>query len=703
MAPCPKLRPDIESSHLNESGGEHNIVLRDPVSEKFFRLSEWEYALLKTLDGTLEVEEAVDFLKSQGHHYSLDDAQLIVGKAAQAGLLLGTGFGTAKYQTELSNRIASSKKSRRLASLYFMFIPVLNPDPFLDKTLWVYRGLFNRWTISMLTVLAPGAIYIGIAAAVSREEEFLFFFNFYNLLLLWVTLALTKLFHELAHAYTAKSYGLRVPQMGVAFLVFFPCLYCDTTQAWRLANKKERISISFAGIVAEASLAILSAYVWYFSRPGLINSLAFYLMAVSFVSTVLFNANPLMRYDGYYILSDYLGVTNLASKSLGFIKYLFLNRVLGITGAQNPAGSFRETFIFVIYGFSAFLYRVFLYSAIVIGVYLRFNKLLGFILAMMGLYVLAITPMLRGVGNLYSQRSQIILNPKGSLILCSILLLTVFCLFKPLSSKTVYPCYLDSGNSQKITVPLQAPISRISMRDGQTVEKDAGLFELDPTLLQLGLFEKRMDCMIKKAQVELLLLDDKEMSKVAEKQVECEQLEHEAQLMESDLKLAKDGIVSPFSGIVTRLDYRAQRGFGPGKGAIIGDIKTNTEAIIKILVPESDRIKVFQGQAVHVFFPVRSGIKRTDRIYDIRPYSEKDLRNSPFSSRFGGEIATESITENVRDVPLDAQYVCQVPFENTEGLPIGLAGRCAVESMPQSLVERFVTVMVKAFNRETLI
>jgi len=313
MEACPKFRPDLESSPIHESGGENNIVLKDPVSEKYFRLSEWEYELLKTLDGRITVSEAVSRLKSLGHYYSEEDARLMVGKASQAGLLLGTGFGSAKFQKELGDRLTAAKKSRRLAGMYFMFIPLINPDRFLASTLWLYRAIANRWTLVMLALLTPGAIYLGVLAAMSRDGEFLFFFNLHNLLYLWVTIGITKLAHEFAHAYRAKSFGLRVPQMGVAFLIFFPCLYCNTTQAWQLADRKERISISAAGIIAEGALAVMASYVWYFSRPGILNSLAFYLMAVSFVSTVLFNANPLMRYDGYYILSDWLGVPNLSS------------------------------------------------------------------------------------------------------------------------------------------------------------------------------------------------------------------------------------------------------------------------------------------------------------------------------------------------------------------------------------------------------
>lgn len=703
MEPRPKLRPDLEATSLHESDGDEKVVLRDPVTERYFRLSRWEHEFLKIFDGTLTAEEAIDRLKLKGCYYTSQDAQLILGKAAQAGLLLGSGYGTAKFQTELAARISRARSSRRLASIYFTFIPLFNPDSFLERTLWIYGLVANKWSVSMLALLTPGAIYIALSALTSTEQTFLYFFNIHNLLYLWFTLALTTLFHEFAHAYRAKSYGLRVPQMGVAFLIFFPCLYCDTTQAWRLADRKQRIAISGAGLVAEAALAIIASYMWYFSRPGLLNSLAFYLMAVSFFSTVAFNANPLMRYDGYYILSDYLGITNLASKSLAYIKFLFLNRVLGIESVNNPSNTRRETWIFSIYGISAIFYRVFLYFAIVLGVYFRFNKLVGFLLALLGLVALVALPLARGLSNLYARRSEMRLRPKAAAILFAMVLLGVIGLTRPISGSTVYPCYLDSAITQKITVPLQAPISGMFIRDGQFIEKKTPMFELDPTFLNFSLFTKRVDYLVSKTRVDLLLLDDKEMSKAAEKQVECEQLEHEIKLLENDSSLAVSGILSTLRGLVTGLDYRAQKGYQPGKGAVIGELKTSQNTVVRVLVPESERARIFQGQTAYVWFPVGSGMMRKEKVESIKPYSEKDIRNSPFSSRFGGEIATEAKTENHRDAPLDAQYIGEIPFENTDGLPIGLTGRCAVQSPPSSLLGRLFSAAVKIFNQETLL
>ena len=230
--------------------------------------------------------------------------------------------------------------------------------------------------------MLPGALYFIITGLPEISREYSFFFNLENLLYLWATILITKLIHEFSHAYVAKSFGLRVPQMGIAFLIFFPCLFCNTTDAWQLADRRQRMAISAAGIISEAAIAILSTYLWHFSRPGMFNSLAFYLMAVSFISTVLFNGNPLMKFDGYFILIDYIGIPNLQAKSSGYLRYLFLNRVLGNDTVPNTADSPSESRLFGIYGVSFFLYRIFLYTGIVAGVYYRFDKSLGIALAL---------------------------------------------------------------------------------------------------------------------------------------------------------------------------------------------------------------------------------------------------------------------------------------------------------------------------------
>ena len=146
----------------------------------------------------------------------------------------------------------------------------------------------------------------------------------------WICLAVIKIIHEFGHGLTAKHFGGEVHEMGILFLVLTPALYCDVTDSWLLPNKWKRIWISAAGIYVECFLASIATFVWWYSTPGLLNSLAMATMFICSVNTILFNANPLLRYDGYYVMADWLEIPNLRIKSTQFFAYLFQEKVLGL-------------------------------------------------------------------------------------------------------------------------------------------------------------------------------------------------------------------------------------------------------------------------------------------------------------------------------------------------------------------------------------
>ena len=139
-----------------------------------------------------------------------------------------------------------------------------------------------------------------------------------------------KIIHEFGHGLTAKHFGGEVHEMGILFLVLTPALYCDVTDSWLLPNKWKRIWISAAGIYVECFLASIATFVWWYSTPGLLNSLAMATMFICSVNTIMFNANPLLRYDGYYVMADWLEIPNLRIKSTQFFAYLIQEKVLGL-------------------------------------------------------------------------------------------------------------------------------------------------------------------------------------------------------------------------------------------------------------------------------------------------------------------------------------------------------------------------------------
>jgi len=697
----PKFRKDLIVSEQVDRDNKPVIVLKDPVSEKYFRLSAREFEFLQLFDGTRTLEESVETLQAGGRHYSIHDAKLVLAKAAQLSLVLGTGFSTAHFLMQIRDASRKKKRLQGLSRIYFLFIPLVNPDPFLERTVRFVKILVNKWTAGTVLLFVPGAVYFVLTGLARMSHENLFFFNWKSLAYLWVTIALTKLVHEFAHAYTAKHFGLRVPQMGVAFLIFFPCLYCNTTDAWQLANRRQRIAISAAGIISEAVLAVFAAYVWQLSKPGIVNSLAFYVMAVSFASTIIFNGNPLMKFDGYFILIDYLGVPNLQSKSFAYLRYLFMNRLLGISLVENPAINVRELCLFAVYGCSAFVYRVFLYTGIVVGVYYRFDKTVGALLAVVAFSLFVVLPLVRGANSLHRSRAEIRPQPGPVALFLVIVMLIGLPLFVPISTKSVYPCYAASAQIRKITVPLRTSVSRVLVKPWERVSEGQLMFELDASELHLALVRKECEKEIMELQVEMIRLDPLEMGRAEGKLTELFHCEEEIVRIKKELSLAEGGIKAPFSGVVASLDYRMSPGFRPGAGAVVGELQSSRRLVVHALVPEQDRWKVRVGQLATIWLPIGGGRKSQSSIDSVKPYHERDLKGSPFSSRLGGELVTEAKGDRVLDAPLVAQYRCTVSFNNEDDtIPLDIVGLLTIESPPASLASRFVKRLLKTLRLE---
>lgn len=699
----PKFRTDLIASDYVESSGKKSVVLKDPVAEKYYRLSQYEYALLKAFDGTVTFQEALMRLQAQGRYYAPEEALLIVNKVAQSGLMLNTPFTTAEVYTKYKHTLDQFKNLKTLSSVYYMYLPLLNPDRFLDKTLWIFRLLVNRFSGTLMAVLGFGAIYLIIDGLPRMKEEYLFFFNWQNMLYLSIVTSLIKVIHEFGHAYAAKNFGLHVPRMGIAFLLFFPCMYCDTTDAWKLADRRQSMIIGAAGILTELALAIIATYIWYFSQPGIVNSLAFYLLVVSTASTVFFNGNPLMKFDGYFILIDYLRKPNLANRSSAFVKYLFMNRVLGLSEVPNPVRSEEEYALLGVYGVSAFIYRLFLYFGIVVGVYSRFDKLLGIVLAVVALGLFVVRPITVGSLNLWKKRKEFKLRLVEGLVFVGIIGLLVTLLVWPWSSTSIFPCYMESAKRQKIAVPFQATIADVFIRQGAEVKQGDLLVQLEPYNLQLELVRKSVEKEVIRNTLWLTKLDEKEKAKARSYEMELTRAETGVEKIQRDLDLALHGIKAPFAGVVTSLDPRVQKGFMPGKGVVLGELKSPSDCVVDALVPGEYVEKIHQGESVDIWFPINGGITFRKNIESIRSYSERNLADSPFSSRFGGEIATEVESHFAADVPLEDLYVCSVSFPDNQTIPLGLTGRLVVSSAPESILGRIFRQAVQTFNKESLL
>lgn len=343
-----KVRSDLEFRRIS-SGTCDRWVLKDPIALRYFHLSREEFFLLQRLDGTRSLVDLRRDFKCEfpTNTFSTLQLQTFLSYLHENSLITGDNSDEAQRLLKRRDRQRKSKRRSALANPLAICFPGINPGKFLDALIPHCRWLFS-------SVFLGGCLF-SIAAAIllltvqsrtlyARLPDFQTFFTPSNLLLLMAAIAGAKLLHEMAHALTCRHFGGNCHEIGFMLLVFTPCLYCDVTDAWMLSRRRERILISAAGMFAELVLASVCTFLWWFSQPGLLNSLCLNQMLVCSTATLFFNGNPLLRYDGYYILSDLVNVPNLRQRSSQALRSLLARAFLGMNLPNKeitPAGRER--------------------------------------------------------------------------------------------------------------------------------------------------------------------------------------------------------------------------------------------------------------------------------------------------------------------------------------------------------------------------
>jgi len=371
----PHLRSTVQI-HRQHYRGRMWHVVQDPSSNQFFRLNEAAYRFVGLLDGRKTVAEVWRICQDQ-----LGDAAPTQGEAIQ---LLGQLYTSNLLHADLPPDAEGLFKRRRkriqrevqgyLTNLLFIRIPLFDPDRFLDAWVGAVSWLFTWFGF----VLWAGVIGTGVYFAIenwpklwSQGQNVL---DVANLPFLYLSFVLIKVCHEFGHAFMCKVFGRRtgtggeVHVMGIMFLVFTPMPYVDASSAWAFRSRRQRILVGAGGMIIELGLAAVAAIVWAHTGEGAIHTIAYNAMFIASVSTLLFNANPLLRYDGYYILSDILEIPNLAQRSKQYIYYLVRKYAWSVKQAKDPAHSRGEKAWFVFYGIASTIYRVLICVSILLFV-----------------------------------------------------------------------------------------------------------------------------------------------------------------------------------------------------------------------------------------------------------------------------------------------------------------------------------------------
>jgi putative peptide zinc metalloprotease protein len=357
-----RARPDLLATPQRYEGRKCHVV-KDPVALKYYRFNEQEYFVFKLLDGKHTLDDVQKQFEQnfRPHRLTLEDLEGFARQLVTSGLVHHESAHAGKH---LFERRRKQNRTRRLASLtniLYIKIPIFDPDRILT---WMYRYLwwiFTYWFLALsvgLMLAAAAFVTIKFQVFWDKLPAYHEFFQFRTLLYMWIALGVVKVIHEFGHGLSCKAFGGECHEMGFLFMCFSPAMYCNVSDAWTLANKWQRIVISFAGIYVELVIAAISTFVWW-STPHwpVVNNIALCLMVLCSVSTFVFNANPLMRFDGYYILADWLEVPNLRERSNRFLSQLVQAKCLGIEVPPERYMATGRKVLFVSYAILSYIYR----------------------------------------------------------------------------------------------------------------------------------------------------------------------------------------------------------------------------------------------------------------------------------------------------------------------------------------------------------
>lgn len=448
-------------------------VLKEPYNNKYFKVSKEAYKFISRLTLDKTVQEIFDEMIDNKVEDAPTQNEIIelVSSLHLENLLYFKNLPENDFIYErYKEKKLKDKKSKLYTFLYFKF-PLLNPNNFLDKCKKLINLIFSKYGfILWLIVCIYGlkSIIDNIEPIYDQAQGML---SPKNIILLYISLAILKLFHELSHSACIKKYGGSVNTLGVMFLVFTPLPYMDATHSWFFKNKYHRILVSFAGMMSDLFFAAIAAIIWANTGDGLTHSIAFNIMVIGSVSSLLFNGNPLLRFDAYYMLADYLEIPNLFQRSKEYFFYIVEKFIFKIENLDNPSSSKQESIWLLSYAISSYVYRMIVAIGIIIYVADQLF-IIGVLMAILTLVIWVFAPLKKFFAYLSNSQKLYKNRVRAILISTSIFLIGIYTIFfVPIPNSIKAPGVIESKNSLKIYAKTEGVVSKIFFKNGEFVNK----------------------------------------------------------------------------------------------------------------------------------------------------------------------------------------------------------------------------------------
>ena len=569
--------------------GQPSWTLHDPVRNLFFRIDWPTFEILSRWsmgDLRLVVQSSRD---STTLHTAPADVEQVAKFLTENQLLVPVGRDSPERMAERLRAMKSSPWKWLLHHYLFFRLPLWKPDAWLQRWLPV-ANLFYTAAFGWLTALA----FAMAAVLVMRNADAFFatfvdLFNFQGLLAYGVAIFAVKWLHELGHAFTARRLGCRIPTMGVAFLVLWPMAYTDTNETWRLTSHHQRLQVAVAGITTELVIAVWATLAWALLPDGSLRGAAFVLATTSWMATVAINASPFMRFDGYFILADWMDMPNLHARSFALARWK-LREWLFALGDPKPEhfAPHKERWL-IAFAWATWLYRLLIFLGIAVLVYHFFIKLVGIFLFVVELVWFIALPVSKEI-KVWKERWPQIRGREVSrqrMVKSTMVgLLTVSIFLVPWPGRVSASAVLRPVQTWTLYTPGKAQVESLALTEGQNVSADSELVRLyaPDVNTRLRVAEARLQSLAWQAATSGMSEEGRERWLISEE----ERLGSEADLAAAQEEAARYHLRAPFSGVLRDIDPDIRPGDWVGARVALATLVEPNQVVVETYLEESD-------------------------------------------------------------------------------------------------------------------
>ncbi|WP_166637615.1 site-2 protease family protein [Marinomonas balearica] len=653
----------------------------------FYLFTQWRYALdthdlikrVATKQVQIEKEELDNFIQFLKLNHLLEVS--------------------SQQETDLFNQdLAQQKKSLLLWVLHnylFIKIPLIRPDLFLTRLYPSIKSLFNlqlHWPIFVIGIL-------GVVMVMRQWQVFTSTFS--NMLnapsigYYIIALVFVKSAHELGHALVAKRYACRVSSMGIAFLLMTPILYTDTTDAWRLRSRFQRLSIVTAGVRVEIYIACVATFLWGILPDGSFRNMVFFVATTSWVSSLLINISPFMRFDGYYAFSDFLGMENLQIRSFLVGKWFLRECLFGFGFVPPEPLNRQKCLLMVVYAWCTWLYRLFIFIGIAFLVYFFTFKLLGVVLFVVEVLWFVLLPIIKEVFVWHKLRSQMSLN-RASFITLSIMLALIALLVIPWRTTVSVPAVMTFERYISLYPSEESEIISWQITPNARIEKGQGLVELSVAELEkeMALTRTKLDHLNLKWQRSGVDANERSSGLVLKTEIAREA----SRLQALEAQQAKLSVKAPFNGVIGEW-LPLERGDYVTPHMSLATLYDDQSVLIKAYISGQLVTKV-QTDKVSRFIANDGTVLESALVIDkIIPTSITQLNILGLSSLYGGAIASQQLEESI--IPNEAIYEVHLKLKGETQLTTQALGKVNLFVKPESYLMKGLRHLYGVFIKES--